>query len=281
MTSHAMQTRSCLAVFHVLGAFVVLAGCRADPESGLQPLNHVCHGNQSYAGAGYAQCGPGSGFHPTVWQSWHESGMAMRCNQGENDMVPGQHGLNAPNGSVLPASGPLPEMISAPEAQKSGKEATPVPPAEPSRTESTSEKATENGPSPLPSPDNKPPAQPGKEPVPAGSKEPVSAGKGPVLPGEDSTPAQEKPPAKLPPSPPVSSDKTMELIIPAPGLAIPSSFYGEAQPTAGRGRERELFEAVPAAFFTHRPVPSASSPADSRADSGNSQNENGCAHFSP
>ena len=104
-----------------------------------------------------------------------------------------------------------------------------------------------------------------KETVPAG-KEPAPTGKELLPPGKDSAPAQEKPPAKPPIPPPISSNDTLELIIPAPGLTIPSSFSSEIQPTARSGHPLALSEAVPARFFTHHRMPQATS-----SDSGTSR----------
>ena len=88
MRSQNSRIRSCLAIFHALGMFVALAGCQADRGSGLPPLSHVLHGGPSSGNVGYAPGAPCSGFHPTVWQTWHEGSMAILCNQGEATRFP-------------------------------------------------------------------------------------------------------------------------------------------------------------------------------------------------
>ena len=120
MTNQASRIRVRRAIFHLLGMFVVSAGCQLDRESGLPPMTHLLHGRSSYDNGGFVQCAPGSGFHPTCWQTWHEGGMATRCGTSENVAVPAQHGLNGGNGLELPPTAgsmnPLPISEAVPAA---------------------------------------------------------------------------------------------------------------------------------------------------------------------
>ena len=118
MTNKSWRIRSCLAIFNTLGVFIVLAGCRQCADS--PPATHLSHGRPSCGNGWCAECGPCSGFHPTVWQSWQEGAMAARCSEGE----PAR-----PAGSEL-----FPELVPTPAAQGSGKPATPDLPV-PSRSE--------------------------------------------------------------------------------------------------------------------------------------------------
>ncbi len=183
MTNKSWRIRSCLAIFNTLGVFIVLAGCRQCADS--PPVTHLSHGRPSCGNGWCAECGPCSGFHPTVWQSWQEGAMAARCSEGE----PAR-----PAGSEL-----FPELVPTPAAQGSGKPATPDLPA-PSRSEAPPGKAAENVGPQIPSPD--------KQPVPA-RKEPA--------------PAQEKPADKpADPVPPLMLDHSTGPITAAPGRQCPT-----------------------------------------------------------
>src|SRR5208337_2472536 len=80
------------------------------------------------------------------------------------------------------------------------------------------------------------------------SAEPAPAGK-------ESAPAQGNLPEKPPIPPPLSSGNQLDPISTAPGATIPSSYYGEVPATVSGGDRLALEETVPAAFFTHSPVP--------------------------
>ncbi len=126
MTNQTWRTRSCLVPLPVLAMCVALAGCNRDRGPGVPAMTHVVPGNSPCANCWCAQCGPCSGFHPTVWQSWQEGSMALRGRECENGTAPVQHGLNAENGPALPApSRPHPEWIPTPEANKSDESTTP------------------------------------------------------------------------------------------------------------------------------------------------------------
>jgi len=120
------------------------------------------------------------------------------------------------------------------------------------------------------------PAVPGsKDAGPAGKESAPGSGK-PAPAGKEPAPAQGNLPDKPPISPPMSSGNQAEPTSTAPGVTISSSFFGEVPPAADGGNRLTLAEAVPTAFFTHGPVPQASS-----ADSVDPCNENGCVGFSP
>ena len=88
MTIQASRIRSCLVPLPVLAMCVALAGCNLDQGPGSAAATHLIPGRPPCTNSWCAQCGPCSGFHPTVWQSWQEGSMAVRGSPGETGIAP-------------------------------------------------------------------------------------------------------------------------------------------------------------------------------------------------
>ena len=256
MTNQTWRTRSCLVPLPVLAMCVALAGCNRDRGPGVPAMTHVVPGNSPCANCWCAQCGPCSGFHPTVWQSWQEGSMALRGRECENGTAPVQHGLNAENGPALPApSRPHPEWIPTPEANKSDESTTPGM-AAPPRSDSLPAKTAPSGGSQVPGQDKGPPPA-GKEAAPAPEKLPAKPMILPVPPPQPTEPTQ-----------PVTANSTGPIVI-ASWVSDSSLRFGEVQAQAESANPPPPSAAFPAAFFTHGGIPQA--PA---VDSGKPHNEN-------
>lgn len=129
MRDQASRVRSCLALLNMLAVCVLLAGCQLNRGAGCPAETSGFHGKWPCANRWSTGCGPCSGFQPTVWQTWQEGSMAMRCNRGEMGIAPGQIDTSDP--SLPAASRPLPETIPLPDARKSGESRTQIVPEPP------------------------------------------------------------------------------------------------------------------------------------------------------
>ncbi len=281
MTIQASRIRSCLVPLPVLAMCVALAGCNLDQGPGSAAATHLIPGRPPCTNSWCAQCGPCSGFHPTVWQSWQEGSMAVRGSPGETGIAPAQHLPKDGSGPALPApSQPRPEAIPTPEAQKGGEPTTPgaIPPAQRDPFPATE---TPNAAPQIPHEDKGPPAA-GRDAPPVQEKRPPPAGNT-ALPAQEKLPA--KPPITPPISPPPSKDPTQPItanstqpitansmgrIIITSWDADPSLRFGEVQAKTGNETLPPPPEAFPATFFAHGRMPqSPSSDAGKRHDENN------------
>ncbi len=186
MTNQVLRIRSCLAVFNLLATVAVLAGCGLDRGTRCTPGAQPCQEKPCGCRGWCRQCGPSTGFHPSVWESWQEGRMAARCCGDDIFDAPAEHDLKG--AGPAPLAAPVPEAIPVPKAE-GGKAATAPDVVEPSPSRTKPETPV----APLP------PAKPSlpKESTPPGQIEPSPSSPLPkkeTEKGELPVPSEDKPP---------------------------------------------------------------------------------------
>jgi len=227
----AFRLRLAIAAWLLSG----LAGCQADCCRPAWQSIFGCGPRASCRNRNCGECAPSGAYQPTVWESWRDGPMAMRCRPGESSTQAVPDWLNdlpnlGPRPSGAPASGSRHEVVPAP-ADKTEETPKPKlgsgfqlqPPADqtPAASENNSRKPDLGGGFKLQPPANPPkdiegvskPALKGLETLPEKPLPPKLDRDGPP----SLSPAPDKGPAALPPqlAPPEKGPVAPPNLLPA------------------------------------------------------------------